>query len=90
MQPILFYFKKKNINHTLKAVLRVFKCLFPDKIYLKYLYRLTFNNKLNLENPQTFSEKIQWLKLYNRKSEYTQLVDKAEVKQYVEKVIGEE
>lgn len=90
MQPILFYFKKKNINHTLKALLRFFKCLFPDKIYLKYLYRLTFNKTLNLDNPQTFSEKIQWLKLYNRKSEYTQLVDKAEVKQYVKKVIGEE
>lgn len=63
---------------------------FSDTLYLKLLYNLNFNKQLNLKNPQTFSEKIQWLKLYNRKQEYTQLVDKAEVKQYVKKIIGEE
>lgn len=46
--------------------------------------------KLNLKHPVTFNEKLQWLKLYNRHSEYTQMVDKIEVKKYVAKKIGEQ
>ena len=46
--------------------------------------------ELNLENPQIFSEKLQWLKLYNRRPEYTRMVDKYEVKKYVADIIGEE
>lgn len=46
--------------------------------------------KLNLKNPQTFNEKLQWLKLYNRKPEYTTMVDKYAVKEYVANIIGEE
>ncbi len=45
---------------------------------------------LNLRSPRTFNEKLQWLKLYNRKPEYTQMVDKYAVKEYVAKLIGEE
>src|SRR5699024_2612752 len=45
--------------------------------------------KLNLNNPQTFNEKIQWLKLYDRKKIYTKLVDKYEVKEYVKRKIGD-
>lgn len=46
--------------------------------------------KLNLENPETFNEKLQWLKLYDRKPEYSKMVDKYEVKEYVANIIGEE
>ena len=46
--------------------------------------------KLNLKDPQTFSEKLQWLKLYNRQSEYTRMVDKYAVKEYVASIIGPE
>ena len=46
--------------------------------------------KLNLKNPQTFNEKLQWLKLYDRKPIYTTMVDKYEVKQFVANIIGEE
>lgn len=88
MKSPIFYLK--NINYTKKLFLSIFKMWFSDTLYLKLLYNLNFNKQLNLKNPQTFSEKIQWLKLYNRKQEYTQLVDKAEVKQYVKKIIGEE
>lgn len=59
-----------------------------DEAYLRIAYRARMHKKLNLENPQTFSEKLQWLKLYNRKDIYTKLVDKYEVKPFVEKVIG--
>ena len=61
-----------------------------DKTYLKISYRLLMGNKLNLDNPVTFNEKLQWLKLYDRKKEYTSLVDKYEVYDYVKKRIGEE
>lgn len=46
--------------------------------------------RLNLKEPKTYNEKIQWLKLYNRKSEYTMMVDKYAVKEYVANIIGEE
>lgn len=46
--------------------------------------------KLNLDNPQTFNEKLQWLKLYDRKPIYTLMVDKIEAKKLVAEAIGEE
>ena len=61
-----------------------------DKTYLKIKYRIIMNKKLNLEKPQTFNEKLQWLKLYDRNSEYTKMVDKYEAKKYVANIIGEE
>ncbi len=62
----------------------------PDKAYIKIEYRLRMGKKLNLKNPQTFNEKLQWLKLYNRKPEYTKMVDKYDAKAYVAERIGEE
>jgi hypothetical protein len=62
----------------------------PDKPYLQICYRLKTHKKLNLKNPQTFNEKMQWLKLYNRKPEYTDMVDKYKVREYISKKIGEE
>lgn len=61
-----------------------------DKTYLKLVYRGHFGKKLNLDNPITFNEKLQWLKLYNRKPEYTIMVDKVKAKEYVANIIGEE
>ena len=61
-----------------------------DETYLKKVYKLKMGKELNLENPQTFNEKLQWLKLYDRKPEYTQMVDKYEAKKYVANEIGEE
>ena len=67
-----------------------FKRLFSDKFFLKCAYKAKMDKKLNLENPQTFNEKLQWLKLYDRKPEYTQMVDKYVAKEYVANKIGEE
>ena len=61
----------------------------PDKLYLKALYKIKMGSKLNLKNPKTFNEKLQWLKLYYRKQSLTNLVDKYEAKQFFEKTIGE-
>lgn len=64
--------------------------VLPDKLHIKARYALKMGKKLNLENPQTFNEKLQWLKLYDRKPIYTAMVDKYEVKQYIAERIGEE
>lgn len=61
-----------------------------DEKFVRWSYYLTFHRKLNLENPQTYNEKLQWLKLYDRHDEYTQMVDKCEAKKYVASIIGEE
>lgn len=85
---IMNYIKEpKNIILTLANhnILKI-----SDETYLKILYKVKMNKELNLENPQTFSEKIQWLKLYNRNPKYTKMVDKYEAKKYVANIIGEE
>ncbi len=62
----------------------------PDKMFIKKAYKARLGEELNLENPQTFNEKLQWMKLYNRKPEYTTMVDKYAAKAYVAQKIGEE
>lgn len=64
--------------------------IIPDKAFLKKAFKVYMNCELNLENPQAFNEKLQWLKLYDRHPEYTMMVDKFEVKKYVADQIGEE
>lgn len=66
-----------------------FHWLFSDQVYLKLIYRHSLGKPLNLKEPQTFNEKLQWLKLHDRKPIYTTMVDKAAVKAYVAERIGE-
>lgn len=54
-----------------------------DETYIKTVFKISMGKDLNLENPQTFSEKLQWMKLYDRNPLYTKLVDKYEVKPIV-------
>ena len=63
--------------------------LIPDRIYLQIVYFRHFKKFIDFDNPKTFNEKIQWLKLNYRNEEYTKLVDKYRVKQYITKLIGE-
>ena len=73
------------------SILHKTACLFTnDKLYLQLLYRASFGKKLNLDNPETYNEKLQWLKLYDRCPEYITMVDKYAVKDYVAKKIGDE
>lgn len=62
----------------------------PDKLYLKLVFRRRMGKNLNLKNPKTFNEKIQWLKLYDRRPEYVAMVDKYKVREYIAETIGEE
>lgn len=70
----------------------VVNCLkfLPDKVYLSLRFRALMGYWMRWKSPKTFSEKIQWLKVYNRKEIYTRLVDKYSVKDYVGDIIGRE
>jgi hypothetical protein len=61
-----------------------------DRLYLILLYKAITGKKLNIDNPITFNEKLQWLKLHNRKSEYSNYVDKYTVRSYISGTIGDE
>lgn len=62
----------------------------PDKIFLRIRYYHAFKKSLNLKHPRTFNEKLQWLKLNDRNSIYTQMADKYKVREYVSKKIGKQ
>jgi len=62
---------------------------FSDAKYLESHFEKMQGYKLNLDNPQTLNEKIQWLKINNRQDFHTQLADKYEVRKYISKEFGE-
>ena len=64
--------------------------ILPDKLYLQIMYFKHFHKLINFENPVSFNEKLQWLKIYDRKPEYTTMVDKHLAKEYVAAKIGRE
>lgn len=88
---------KRGLNHLLHnraqfcdSIVKNFLGFLPDKLYLSLRYRCKMGHWINWKNPKTFTEKIQWLKIYDYKPEYTQMVDKLAVKDYVASRIGEE
>lgn len=78
---------KLNIQRVLKNRKKFYSWL-PDSIYLRILYYAHTGDKLNLNNPCTFNEKLQWLKLNDRKKIHTSMVDKYAVKGIVSDKIG--
>lgn len=72
------------------SLIRKLLRLCPDRIYLQVVFFKHFHRFINFRNPRTFSEKLQWLKLYNRNPIYSVMVDKYLVKNYVASKIGEE
>ena len=71
---------------TIKKLLRK----IPDPMYLTIKYRHHFGKRPDLRHPKTFNEKLQWLKLHDRRPIYTTMVDKVQAKDYVAGIIGEE
>lgn len=67
-----------------------YTCILPDKLYLKMMYTQRLGKKINLKKPKTFSEKQNWLKLYDRRPEYTMMADKYKVREYIADKIGED
>lgn len=59
-----------------------------DETYIKWVYRINNGEKLNLDNPQTFNEKLNWIKLFDRNPQYTRMADKYEAKEFVSNRLG--
>lgn len=85
---IITNFRKNKLAPFTAILRRVARFIDNDVLYVKLLYILEKHQKLDMSNPRTFNEKIQWLKIYNRKSIYTTMVDKYLVKDYVANIIG--
>lgn len=62
----------------------------PDAQFIRLQYALKMKKDLNLDNPSSYNEKLQWLKLHDRNPLYTKLVDKYAVREFVTNRIGAE
>lgn len=69
---------------------RVLINFLPDELYLKLVYYRIFKKKLNLSRPELFCEKLQWIKLNDRKEIYHRMVDKYEAKKFIAERVGEQ
>lgn len=67
---------------------KILRNCLPDSVIIKHQYKAIMGQSLNLKTPKTYNEKLQWLKLHNRKPIYTTMVDKYEAKKYVSNIIG--
>lgn len=83
---------KKKFRRLLSKLwhLKAVQLFVPSKIYCALEYKRHFGKKLNIKNPKTFNEKIQWLKLNDHNALYPKLVDKYEVRKYVREKLGEQ
>lgn len=85
----------KALTHPRDVVVYVIRRMnigksMSDENYLRMIYRIMFGKKLNLDNPQTYNEKLQWLKLNDHNPQYPKMVDKICAKDYVASIIGSE
>ncbi len=78
------------MNKKKKRKIKELLFFLPDRIYIQLYYFSMFHKFCNLKDPKTYNEKLNWLKLHERNSKYTKMVDKYEVKEYVKNIIGEE
>ena len=80
----------RKIIQKMDSLILKFGKWLPDESFLKLRFLVRMGYPVNLKAPKTYSEKLQWLKLYDHRDLYTTLVDKYEVKEYVGKLIGEQ
>ena len=77
------------LRDFLRRALSRLSPIFPDKVYLTLLFNLKEGGyRMNLGNPRTFNEKLNWLKLHDHNPLYNMLADKYEVKRYVSEKVG--
>ncbi len=88
MSTLSYYLKHP--QEALSVLVMRTNFLYPDELYVRMLFRSMMGYKLDLKNPKTYSEKLQWLKLYDHNPIYTKLVDKYAVKEIVKGKIGEQ
>lgn len=95
MKWLKFIIRKANTlfrhpNVIFIKILQRYSLRINDRVYLKLMYFFHVGKFLDIDNPKTFNEKLQWLKLNYIKPEFTTMVDKLAVKDYVENKIGKE
>ncbi len=93
-------FMKENLHKLKRRYIHFYKKYFTvenyktyilsDKSFIKKMYKARLGRELDLRNPKTFTEKMNWLKLYDRRPEYTIMADKYAVREYITEKIGEE
>lgn len=88
MKKLLKYFTNSDYRFLINDKLGLYKH-WDDERFLKRKFKARLGYELDLENPQTFNEKLQWLKIHDHNPEYTKMVDKYECKKYVADIIGE-
>ena len=78
------------INKIINRIKKVVYRLLSDEKFIKQTYKEKFGRDINLIEPKEFNEKLQWLKLYDRRDIYTTMIDKYEAKEFVGNIIGNE
>lgn len=92
-KKIIYYLRNYIFDSSYRFGINAYLGLYnqlSDEDYLKKMFYRVMHKRLDLNNPETFNEKLQWLKLFDRDSRYTKMVDKYEVKQYISEKIGSE
>lgn len=84
-----FRYVSKHPKSLIRKALYTISPILNDETYLKLLFRISVGYKLNLKNPRTYNEKVNWLKIFYRDALLSKLADKYEVKDYVQQIIGE-
>lgn len=88
MNKVMKYLKNPGMFLVIldnKGIVRI-----NDKRYLNILFKTVFGRRINWENPKTYNEKIQWLKMNDHREEYVIIADKIAAKEYVAERIGKE
>lgn len=78
--------KRTEFMKNLKYFLR----FLPDELYVRLYYFLRFKRILNLKNPKSYNEKLNWLKFNDRNPIYSIIVDKFLNREYIKGIIGEQ
>ncbi|MBE7060496.1 MAG: glycosyl transferase [Ruminococcaceae bacterium] len=83
------YLTKADYRFTVNTGLHLYDKM-EDWAFLKKKFKISLGKELDLDNPKTYNEKLQWIKLYDRKPEYTMMADKYAVRKYISEKLGDE
>mgnify|MGYP000555659891 FL=1 len=75
-------------NLIFDGVLFFLRNFVPSSVYLSFIFPRILGYRLDLQNPKTFNEKIQWIKLKDKNPLYTLCADKYKVRDFVKARIG--
>lgn len=87
----LYRVKRNCINFKKKyfSIEHPYTCYLPDKKILSLWYEKRIGGELNWKNPSTFNEKVNWLKLHDKKKIYTTMADKYASREFISENFGD-